>query len=79
MLPSEPNTIFDVDLDKVDSAAYPALLLSGLVKGTGDLSKFVRESTEAVDLFVGRYLVFLATSYVLIKFVHYKIFPDFPF
>jgi len=79
LLPTNPNTVFDVNLDEVDSSAYPALFLSGLVKGTGDLSKFIRETTEAVDLFVGRYLVFLATSYVLVKFVHFKIFPDFPF
>lgn len=40
--------------------------------------KLVREVLEAIDSFVGRYLVLLATFYLAIKFVHFKIFPDFP-
>ena len=40
--------------------------------------QLVREVLEAIDSFVGRYLVLLATFYLAIKFVHFKIFPDFP-
>jgi hypothetical protein len=45
-------------------------------KHTG--TQLVREVLEAIDSFVGRYLVLLATFYLAIKFVHFKIFPDFP-
>ena len=37
-----------------------------------------REFIEALDLFVGRYLVLIASGYIILKFVHFKIFPDFP-
>lgn len=43
-----------------------------------DWPQFLREFLEALDLFVGRYLVLLATFYIGIKFLHYKVFPDFP-
>lgn len=45
---------------------------------TRALKKVVREGLEAVDYFVGRYLVVGATGYILVKFVHFKVFPDFP-
>jgi hypothetical protein len=38
----------------------------------------IKEFVEGVDLFVGRYLVFLATLYIGIKFLHFRVFPDFP-
>lgn len=44
----------------------------------GSMKKIVRQAFDAIDLFVGRYLVIWASGYILIKFVHYKIFPDFP-
>jgi hypothetical protein len=37
-----------------------------------------REVTEGVDLFVGRYLVLIATGYIGFKILHFKVFPDFP-
>ena len=51
---------------------------SGGFKAVGEGSKLVREVTEAVDLFVGRYLVLIATGYIGLKFLHFKVFPDFP-
>ena len=42
------------------------------------LCKVFREFIEALDLFVGRYLVLIASGYIIIKFLHFKIFPDFP-
>jgi len=41
-------------------------------------NKVFREFIEALDLFVGRYLVLIASGYIIIKFLHFKIFPDFP-
>jgi hypothetical protein len=42
------------------------------------LTQLLREFFDLLDLFVGRYLVLLATGYILIKFLHFKVFPDFP-
>jgi len=67
-----------VDFDKVEPAGVPILLLSGVVKVVGDGSKIFRDFIEALDLFVGRYLVLIASGYIILKFVHFKIFPDFP-
>ena len=44
----------------------------------GKLSERLRESVEAVDLFVGRYLLIWTVAYVGFKFVHFKIFDPFP-
>jgi len=67
-----------VDFDKVKPAEIPLIVLSGGVKLVGEASKVFREFIEALDLFVGRYLVLLASGYIILKFVHFKIFPDFP-
>jgi hypothetical protein len=40
--------------------------------------QFFREVLESLDFFVGRYLVIWASGYILIKFLHFKVFPDFP-
>ena len=40
--------------------------------------QYFREFIEALDLFVGRYLVIIASGYIILKFVHFKVFPDFP-
>lgn len=67
-----------LDLENVKAKDVPLLIVSGGVKLTGEVLRVVREVVEAVDLFVGRYLVLLASGYIIIKFVHFKIFPDFP-
>mmetsp|Transcript_25266 Transcript_25266/g.37267 ORF Transcript_25266/g.37267 Transcript_25266/m.37267 type:complete len:365 (-) Transcript_25266:235-1329(-) len=67
-----------VDFDKVKPAEIPLIVFSGGVKLVGEASKVFREFIEALDLFVGRYLVLLASGYIILKFVHFKIFPDFP-
>jgi len=66
------------DFSNVDGKDLPVALFSGAVKGVGETSKFAREVLEALDLFVGRYLTLIATGYVGIKFIHFKVFPDFP-
>mmetsp|Transcript_11383 Transcript_11383/g.17472 ORF Transcript_11383/g.17472 Transcript_11383/m.17472 type:complete len:339 (+) Transcript_11383:73-1089(+) len=66
----------DVSLDLGDNPALT--VVTGGVKSIGEASKVTREIVEAIDLFVGRYLVLYATGYIALKFVHFKIFPDFP-
>mmetsp|Transcript_3205 Transcript_3205/g.9184 ORF Transcript_3205/g.9184 Transcript_3205/m.9184 type:complete len:410 (-) Transcript_3205:152-1381(-) len=66
-------------LENLSPAQIPVVAVSGVVKYLGEGSKILREGVEALDLFVGRYLVVLATGYILLKFVHFKVFPDFPF
>ena len=36
------------------------------------------KKADAVDLFVGRYLVLWVTAYIGLKFLHFKVLPDFP-
>lgn len=67
-----------VDFDYVKPSEIPLLLLSGTVKVVGETSKIFREIIEGLDLFVGRYLVLIASGYIILKFVHFKVFPDFP-
>jgi len=66
------------DIKKVGPASYIPVALTGAVKSVGESSKFTREIIEGLDLFVGRYLTLIATGYIGIKFLHFKIFPDFP-
>ena len=47
--------------------------------GAGKLSELARTSIEAIDLFVGRYLLLTTVAYVGLKFVHYKIIDPFAF
>lgn len=66
------------DFSKVEGKDLPIALFSGALKGIGETSKVTREVLEALDLFVGRYLTLMATGYIGIKFIHFKVFPDFP-
>jgi len=63
----------------VTAVTAPLLLVFGSAKYAWELSKFVREVAEGIDLFVGRYLVLISAAYVGVKFLHFKVFPDFPF
>lgn len=65
-------------LSDVKATALPLVLVSGGVKSVGEVSKIIRDITEGIDIFIGRYLVLIATGYIGLKFVHFKIFPDFP-
>jgi len=56
----------------------PLVVVFGAFKAVGETSKFTRETAEGFDLFVGRYLTLIATAYVGVKFLHFKVFPDFP-
>ncbi|CEM00966.1 unnamed protein product [Vitrella brassicaformis CCMP3155] len=52
------------------------ILFGGVIKLFGESLKVVRKVTESTDMFVGRYLVLLTTGYVVIKFLHFKLFND---
>lgn len=67
-----------IDFSGVEGKDIPVVIASGTVKAFGETSKVSREVLEAVDLFIGRYLTLIATGYIGIKFLHFKVFPDFP-
>jgi hypothetical protein len=60
----------------------PAELVSVVFFGTAKLAGqavgLVRDGLDALDIFVGRYLVLWASVYIGLKFLHFKVFPDFP-
>lgn len=70
--------VSEFDLTKASPLGIVLVAVSGTARIIGQVLGFVREVFEAFDLFVGRYLVIGATGYILLKFVHFKIFPDFP-
>jgi len=51
---------------------------AGAVKLVGEIALLLKDISEGIDLFVGRYLILLATFYIGIKFLHFRVFPDFP-
>jgi hypothetical protein len=67
-----------LDLSALEVKDYPIVIVTGTVKAFGETSKVARDVLEAIDLFVGRYLTLLASGYIGIKFLHFKVFPDFP-
>lgn len=54
------------------------IAVSGTARVIGQVVGFFRDLLEGVDFFVGRYLVIWASGYILLKFAHFKVFPDFP-
>ena len=69
---------YAVDFSKTSPAELPVVIISGGVKVAGQAIGFVREILDAIDLFVGKSLILWVTAYVGIKFIHFKVFPDFP-
>jgi hypothetical protein len=47
-----------------------------LPRAANHFVKIVREVMDGLDVFVGKYLVLVATAYIGIKFLHFKVFPD---
>jgi hypothetical protein len=70
---------FSVDMSKTEMGELPTIILSGGIKALGQAVGLLRELLDAIDLFVGKSLILWVTAYVIIKFVHFKVFPDFPF
>uniref|UniRef100_A0A0G4HB12 TRP C-terminal domain-containing protein n=1 Tax=Chromera velia CCMP2878 TaxID=1169474 RepID=A0A0G4HB12_9ALVE len=52
--------------------------VGALMNGVGKVSEIFRRVIESLDLFAGRYLLILTTVYVIVKFLHFRVFPDFP-
>jgi hypothetical protein len=50
--------------------------IASFVKFLGEIFGAFRRSIEAIDTFVGRYLVFGTTAYIIFKFLHYKFFNN---
>lgn len=67
-----------INFSEVQGKDWPIVVVSGTVKAFGETSKISREILEGIDLFVGRYLTLIATGYIGVKFLHFKVFPDFP-
>lgn len=69
---------YSVDMSSLKPAELPVVILSGGVKVAGQSIGLLREVLDAIDLFVGKSLILWVTAYVGIKFIHFKILPDFP-
>jgi hypothetical protein len=69
---------YSIDLSETSPAELPVVFISGSVKAAGQAIGLVREVLDAIDLFVGKSLILWVTAYVGIKFLHFKVFPDFP-
>jgi len=69
---------YSVDMSSLKPTKVPVVILSGGVKVAGQSIGLLREILDAIDLFVGKSLILWVTAYVGIKFIHFKIFPDFP-
>ena len=63
----------DTPREKAELALWGGLL------GFGKVAGGARQAIEAVDLFVGRYLLLTTVAYVGIKFVHFKLWDPIPF
>ena len=59
-------------------AELVSVLVFGTAKFTGTVFGIIREGLDTLDVFVGRYLVLWASLYIGLKFLHFKVFPDFP-
>ena len=77
--PKRDDTISEMlDFNGIETKNLPIVVVTGAFKVVGETSKVARDVFEAVDLFVGRYLTLVASGYIGIKFIHFKVFPDFP-
>lgn len=69
---------YAVNFSEVNPKTLPVVFLSGGTKFLGQTIGLSREILDAIDLFVGKSLILWVTAYVGIKFLHFKVFPDFP-
>eukprot|EP00316_Scyphosphaera_apsteinii_P001216 CAMPEP_0119316602 /NCGR_PEP_ID=MMETSP1333-20130426/40159_1 /TAXON_ID=418940 /ORGANISM="Scyphosphaera apsteinii, Strain RCC1455" /LENGTH=308 /DNA_ID=CAMNT_0007322291 /DNA_START=35 /DNA_END=961 /DNA_ORIENTATION=+ len=75
----EPPSLEEVIKANDDTAVGVAgLAVWGGMRLVGEASKSVRIGVEFLDVFVGRYLLLTTVAYVGLKFVHFKLLPDFP-
>merc|ERR1712008_47762 len=76
--PSDDPVEEEEELPPGPPPALPVAVFGGLCRGYGVVAEFLKNFLEGVDTFVGRYLVFASITYVIFKWAHYRIFPDFP-
>ena len=76
--PREEVEIEEVWKSQSEKGGQANVIGWGAVFGVGLLAKTIRQAVEALDVFVGRYLLLTTVAYVGIKFVHFKIFDPFP-
>ena len=69
---------FSVNFGELNPVELPVVIVSGGVKFAGQSIRVVRDVLDAIDLFVGKSLILWVTAYIAIKFLHFKVFPDFP-
>jgi len=69
---------YSVNFSETSPAEFPVVIVSGGLKFVGQSVKLLRDILDAIDLFVGKSLILWVTAYIGIKFLHFKIFPDFP-
>ena len=72
------NFDYSVDFGETTPEKMPIIIASGGFKFVGQSIGLLREVLDAIDLFVGKSLILWVTAYVGIKFIHFKVFPDFP-
>jgi hypothetical protein len=65
-------------MEMTDTKDLPGIVLFGGIKAAGQSVGALREVLDAIDLFVGKSLILWATAYIGFKFIHFKVFPDFP-
>lgn len=72
----------DEELESISAPSNPVSLffvaISSTTRFIGQILKVIRDIFDAIDQFVGKNLIVWATGYILIKFLHFKVFPDFP-
>lgn len=67
-----------VDITDTAPTNLAVIVVSGGAKAMGSAIKLLRDILDAIDLFVGKSLILWVTAYVGFKFLHFKVFPDFP-
>jgi len=72
------NYDYSVNFNETSPTELVVVILSGGIKFVGQSVGLLREFLDAIDLFVGKSLILWVTAYVGIKFIHFKVFPDFP-
>jgi len=69
---------WSVDITDTAPTNLAVIVVSGGAKAVGSGIKLLRDILDAIDLFVGKSLILWMTAYIGFKFLHFKVFPDFP-
>jgi len=61
-----------------DPPPLPLAIFGGVCKGYGIISEIIKTIFETLDTFVARYLAVTSILYIVFKWAHFRVFPDFP-